>query len=190
MGVCYLFSVNLFCCWEKVDQINLKCSRVSHTLTVTWIDFSCSATMIIRTFKSYRMTPHSRNQVTWLSRYEILDCTILSDCTFVSCFLPATLHVSYCIWHFLVKPKISWSLTLPLPLPLTLPLLLPLPSSSPLDKNSTYLYFWYNIKTKKKNRILNDIISLHFCTVSSGILSMTTGQLRVPSQFTVINTSS
>ena len=52
-----------------------------------------------------------------------------------------------------------------------------------------YLYFCYNIKPKKKNRILNDIIPLHFYTVSSGMPGVTTGQQRVLSQFTSINIS-
>ena len=47
----------------------------SQIWTVTWLDFWSGATLNIRTFESYRMTQHSRNQVTWSSRYERGDCT-------------------------------------------------------------------------------------------------------------------
>ena len=42
--------------------------RITHILTVTWLDYYISATVIIRTFESYRMTQHSWNRVTWLSK--------------------------------------------------------------------------------------------------------------------------
>ena len=46
----------------------------SHISTVTWLDVYSGATLIIRTFESYRMTQRIKDWVTWRSRYERFYC--------------------------------------------------------------------------------------------------------------------
>ena len=45
-------------------------SRFSRIWTVMWLNFYSGATLIIQTFEWHRMTQHSKNRVTWPSRYK------------------------------------------------------------------------------------------------------------------------
>ena len=68
----YSMSAIMYACLGVGRGGGWRRSRTSHIVTVTWLDFYSGATLLLRTFESYRMTQHSRNRVTWLSRYERL----------------------------------------------------------------------------------------------------------------------
>ena len=71
---------------------------------VTWLHFYHSATLLIRTFESYWMIWHSRNGVTWRSRYEwfYCECKSIPGCVFF-CFL-----FLLCSGLLLVEWSIDW----------------------------------------------------------------------------------
>ena len=54
--------------------ILIKYSGVSHTLTLTWLDFYCAVSLYAVQRSELSVWRHCRNWIRWLSRYERLYC--------------------------------------------------------------------------------------------------------------------
>ena len=55
---------------QHIKTLTYLCSRVSHILTVYWLDFYSGATLTIQTVESCRIIQHHKNRVTWMYKNE------------------------------------------------------------------------------------------------------------------------